>query len=174
MKSQNIIKSLATTAVIAGLAVSVLAGEEKEETIPLEKVPKKVKATLAKYAADTEVKHVEKGDQDGKMVYEFDVEQGAHKFEVAISAKGKFMGTEEDVEFKSLPEAAQKSLTQQANGGQITGCEKAIDAKNRVSYEAEISKDGKKFEVSVDPEGKVVKDDSESKEKAGEKSKDKD
>ena len=145
MKSKHIITSLATVALIAGMALSVFADEEKEETISMDKVPKAVKATLAKYAAESEVKNVEKGDQDGKKVYEFDIEKDGKKFEVAISTKGKYMGTEEDVEFSTLPAAAQKALQDQANGGKISGTEKAVDADGKViSKESSSEKSEKK------------------------------
>jgi len=170
MKRKSIIMSVATLAIIAGFAVSTFAAEEKEETTTMDKVPQAVKTTLAKYAAETEVKNVEISSQNGKKVYEFDIEKGGRKFEVAISPKGKFKGTEEDVDFKSIPDAAQKGLTEQANGGTITGCEKAVDAKNKVTYEAEITKDGKKTEVVVDADGKVVGNDAEAKEKGEGKS----
>ncbi len=161
--------SVATLAIIAGFAVSTFAAEEQEETTTMDKVPQAVKTTLAKYAAESEVKNVEISHQDGKKVYEFDIEKGGRKFEVAISPKGKFKGTEEDVDFKSIPDIAQKGLTDLANGGTITGCEKAVDAKNKVTYEAEITKDGKKTEVVVDANGKVVGNDAEAKEKGEEK-----
>lgn len=140
----------------------------------MDQVPQVVKTTLAKYASESEVKKVEKGDQDGKKVFEFDIEKDGRKFEVAISPKGKFMGTEEDVEFKDLPEVVQKSLTAQANGAKISGCEKAVDAKKKVSYEAEIEKDGKKTEVAVDADGKPLSSDTEPNEKSEGKSKEKD
>lgn len=140
----------------------------------MDQVPQVVKTTLAKYASESEVKKVEKSDHDGKKVYEFDIEKDGRKFEVTISPKGKYMGTEEDVEFKDLPEAVQKSLTAQANGAKISGCEKAVDAKNKVSYEAEIEKDGKKTEVAVDADGKLLNSDTEENEKSEGKSKEKD
>ncbi len=145
---------------------------EKEEAISMDKVPAVVKKTLATYAADSEVKHAEKGDQDGKQVFEFDIEKGTRKFEVAISPDGKYMGTEEDVDFKTMPDAVQKTLNDQAKGGKISGCEKAVDSSNKVTYEADIVKDGKKSEIVVDADGKVVKTESASKEKDEKEEKD--
>jgi hypothetical protein len=160
MKTKHIIRQLAVTALIVTSVCSAFAGEEKEETISMDKVPKAVKATLAKYATESEVKNVEKSDQNGKKVYEFDIEQGTHKFEVAISPKGKFMGTEEDVEFSTLPAAAQKTLQDKAAGGKVSGCEKAVDADGKVTYEGTIEKDGKKAEIAVDADGKVISSES--------------
>ena len=146
-------------AVVVGFTGSVFAGEEKEETISMDKVPSKVKDTLKQYASDSEVKKIEKGHEHGKKVYEFEIEQGTRKFEVAISHKGKFMGTEEDMDLSAMPAAAQKAITNQAAGGKISGGEKAVDNNNKVSYEADIEKNGKKIELVVDSAGKVISTD---------------
>lgn len=156
MKLKQIITGAAALALITAFAGPVFAGDEKEEAISMDKVPKAVKETLAKYATEAEVKKIEKGDQDGKTVYEFDIEQGKKKFELAISPKGKFMGTEEEVEFSAIPESAQKTLTDRAAGGKILSCEKAVDAREKVTYEAVIEKNGKKMEVTVTEKGKYV------------------
>ena len=149
-----------TLALIAGFTVSVLGDEEKEETISMDKVPKAVKEALAKYASESEVKNVEKGEQNGKKVYEFDIEHAGRKFEVAFTKKGKYMGTEEDVDFSTLPDAVQKALTALAGSGKLSGFEKAVDADNKITYEADLDKDGKKSEVAVDADGKVINSDS--------------
>jgi len=166
MKRKITIISFATAAIVAGFVASTFAGEEKEEKVSMDQVPAAVKKTLAKYASDLEVKNVEKSDQDGKQVYEFDIEQAGRKFEIAISPKGKYRGMEEDVAFTSMPDSVQKSLTDLADGGKVAGCEKATSAKKVVTYEAEIEKDGKKTEVTVDADGKILTKDSESDEKS--------
>ena len=156
MNTKQIITGAATLAIVAGVAACAFAGDEKEEAIAFDKVPAKVKVTLAKYATEAEVKKIEKGDQDGTKVFEFDIEQGSHKFELAISKKGKYMGQEEDVDFAAFPEAAQKALTAQAAGAKLSGFEKATDKDNQVTYEATFEKGGKQLEVAVDADGKVI------------------
>jgi uncharacterized membrane protein YkoI len=156
MKLHRKITILAVLAAITGFTASALAGEEKEESISLDQVPQSVKDTLKQYAADSDVKTVVKGDQDGTKVFEFDIEQGARKFEVAISTKGKFMGTEEDVQLSDMPQPAQDALKAQGGDGKLSGFEKAVDQNNKATYEADIEKDGKKSEVAVDADGKVV------------------
>ena len=98
----------------------------------------------------------ELADQDGTKVYEFDLVQGAKKSELTIAPGGKFMGTEEEVEFSALPAAAQAALTAQAAGGKLVSFEKAVDENHRTLYEGVIDKGGKKTEVAVDENGKVV------------------
>jgi hypothetical protein len=174
MKRKYIAISVAIAAVCVGITACVTADEEKEETVSLSQVPQPVKDTLKQYAAESEVKTVEKGDDDGIKVYEFEIQQGAHKFEVAITTDGKYNGTEEDMELSAMPDAAQKALQAQAGGGKISGCEKAMDANNKVTYEADIKKDGKKFEVAVDANGNVVNTESADKEDGKKEKDDKD
>jgi uncharacterized membrane protein YkoI len=156
MKSKYTIIKAVMLATVAGMAVNGCASEEADDAISLDKVPAAVKTTLASYAAVADVKKTELGDQDGTKVYEFDIEQGARKFEVAITPDGKFNGTEEDMALSAMPAAAQKALTDAAAGGTISGGEKAVDGNNKVTYEADIEKGGKKSEAAVDADGKVV------------------
>lgn len=156
MKSKYTLIGAAALAVFAGLTINGCATDEKEDAVSLDKVPAAVKTTLATYASDADVKNVELGNDDGTKVYEFDIQQGTRKFEVAITPDGKFNGTEEDMELSAMPDAAQTALKNAAAGGTISGGEKAVDANNKVTYEADITKDGKKSEVAVDADGKVV------------------
>ena len=94
---------MVAAAFMAGLAISSFGADEKDDAVSLAKIPKAVKKTLAGYAADAEVKKAEKGDQDGKTVYEFDIEQGARKFELTIAPNGDFLGTEEEMPLSAMP-----------------------------------------------------------------------
>jgi hypothetical protein len=156
MKLKNNIIAIIAVAAIAGSVTAARAGEEKEDTITLDKVPDAVHKALAAYAQDSEVTKVEKGDQDGKMVYEFDITQGGKSFEISLSKKGKFMGREEDVQLSDMPDAAQTALKAQAGDGKLSGFEKAEDKDHKITYEADIDKGGKKTEVAVDENGKVI------------------
>jgi uncharacterized membrane protein YkoI len=102
------------------------------------------------------VKSASKGDNDGTIVYEFDIEQGARKFEVAITPTGAFFGSEEVIQLADVPEAARHTFEKRAQGGKIISVEKAVDKNKKTNYEAVIEKGGKQTEVVVDPAGKVV------------------
>lgn len=156
MKSQHTIMSLAAVALLAGFVVQSFAADEKEEAITMPQVPKAVRKALQEYARNATVRKIERSDVDGKRVYEFDLEEGARKFELAITPKGKFFGTEEEVQLSDVPEAVRTAINTQAGGGKVASVEKAADAGKKSTYEAVIEKDGKKVEVVFDPAGKVV------------------
>src|SRR5579871_6839912 len=172
MKLKSVVRNLFVVAVCMGITACVSADEEKEETVSMDKVPQAVKDTLKQYASESDVKTAEKGDQDGTKVFEFDITQGKHSFEVAIATDGTFMGTEEDIQLTDMPEAAQAALKAQAGDGKMSGFEKAVDKNHKTTYEADIKKGGKKFEVAVDADGKVVSTESADKEKAEKDEKD--
>lgn len=156
MKLKKNVVAFIAVAVIAGTVTAARAGEEKEETISLDKVPDAVHKALAAYAQDSDVKKVELGEEDGKKQYEFDIEQGGKSFELAFSKKGKFMGREEDIQLTDVPDAAQTALKAQAGEGKLSGFEKAEDKDHQITYEADLEKDGKKTEIAVDEKGKVI------------------
>jgi hypothetical protein len=169
MKVDQLVISFATVALVAGLSLSahaaqskpsaqskVEAGDESDEVVPIGKVPKVVRDTLSQYAKESEVQSASKGDVDGTIVYEFDIVQGARKFEVAITPKGAFFGSEEVIPLADVPEAARSTFNKQAQGGKIISLEKAVDKNKKTSYEAIIEKSGQQTEVVVDPGGKVV------------------
>ncbi len=156
MKMQNTVRILAGVALAALLSNRCHSAEETEPAVSMKDVPSAVKTTLKEYAKPEDVKKIEKGDQDGKSVYEFDIEQGTKKFEFTIAPDGKFQGTEEEIQLSDMPEAARKALTDKAAGGKVESAEKALDENKKITYEGVINKDGKKVEVAVDANGKVV------------------
>jgi hypothetical protein len=152
----GIITVAVAVAVLAGCAEMKESKDEGDEAVSMSAVPAPVKQTLAQYTTDSDVKKVEQGDQDGTKVYEFDITQGARSFELTITPDGKFMGMEEDVKLADLPQAAQDALKAQAQGGTLESFEKAVDQNHKTTYEGVINKVGKKTEVAVDENGKVV------------------
>jgi uncharacterized membrane protein YkoI len=164
VKFNQIITGVATVALLAGSAAPLLAAEEKDETVTLSQTPEKVQKTIKAFASETEIKKIEKGDMDGKMAYEFEIEKAGKKSEVTILPNGKLLGTEEEVALSDIPEAARKTINDQAVGGKIVATAKVVEGGKTV-YEAVIEKDGKKAEITVKPNGKLVSAEGEEKEK---------
>lgn len=163
MKLCSTVTGLAAALVLASLPASVRAGEEKEETVAWSQVPQKVQQAVKAYAAETDIKKIEKSEDDGEAAYEFELEKAGQKSEVKLSSNGELLATEEAVALSDIPEAALKTIQAQAAGGKILSTEK-VTTKGKVAYEALIEKDGKKTEIKVKAKGKLVK-----KEKADEK-----
>lgn len=73
----------------------------------------------------------------------------------AIAQAGQFKG--EVVEMKNLPANVQKTITDNAAGGEIVRVAREDDKDGRWNYEVVVKTDGKKWGFEVDPNGKFVK-----------------
>jgi uncharacterized membrane protein YkoI len=62
----------------------------------------------------------------------------------------------EKIALNQCPPAVQKTIQDEAQGGQIEEIEKEAKG-NATIYEAEIVKDGQKIEIKVDDSGKLLK-----------------
>jgi hypothetical protein len=64
---------------------------------------------------------------------------------------------EEKVKLSDCPAAVQKTIKENANGGKILEVEKETKKDGTVVYEAEVKKsDGKKIEIEVAEDGKLI------------------
>ena len=67
-------------------------------------------------------------------------------------------GKEEKVKLADCPEAVQKTINDNANGGKIVEIEKETSKAGTVTYEAEVKKtDGTEIEIVVAADGKLIK-----------------
>jgi len=68
---------------------------------------------------------------------------------------------DEKVEWSQVPAAVQKTITENARGGKVEKIEKETESKDGkpvTFYEAKVKKpDGKKFEIEVGEDGKLIK-----------------
>ena len=158
MNLRQILLSTAALVIAAGIAGRALPQEKQEEKEPILKmsqVPPKVQQTIKTYATEAEIKKITKGDVDGTMAYEFEIEKGGRKSEVSITPDGKVLSTEEEVPLSEVPEAARKVINARAAGGKVVSTEKAFE-NGKTSFGAVIEKGGKQSEISVTADGKIV------------------
>jgi uncharacterized membrane protein YkoI len=78
---------------------------------------------------------------------------------VGFIALGLWVGSafaqETKVQFKDLPPAVQVTAKAQSQGATVKGYSKEIE-KGKTEYEVQLLADGKKRDVSIDPDGKVL------------------
>ncbi len=86
-----------------------------------------------------------------------------------VFATSAFAGEEERIQWKDVPPAVQKTITENAGGGKIEEIEKETktqnvrmlhfdSAKTVTVYKAEVEKpDGKEIEIKVGEDGKLIK-----------------
>jgi len=80
---------------------------------------------------------------------------GTAAFVVRAEDKEKEEGKEQKVEFKSVPEAVQATLTAEAGGAAIATVDKEED-EGKVIYEADVLIKGKNYEIKVAADGTLI------------------
>jgi hypothetical protein len=68
---------------------------------------------------------------------------------------GSAIAQETKIKFKDLPPAVQETAKAQSQGATVRGYAKEIE-KGKTEYEVQLMVDGKKRDVSIDPNGKVL------------------
>src|ERR1051325_5294606 len=79
-RSKTMQKPIRISELIAAVFIAsalVCAAEEKDEVITFAQTPAAVQATIKKYATESEIKKIEKGEDAGKTVYEVAITNSA-------------------------------------------------------------------------------------------------
>jgi hypothetical protein len=143
---------------LAGL-LGLAAVRADDEKLPLDKVPKAVMAAVKAKYPKAEVVAAESGDQDGTKVIEFELKEGAKKFEASFTPEGKFVSSEEPVAEADLPAAVREAFARKYPGAKAVEMEKETTGEGdatKVVYEIVIESGKGKLEVQFDPAGKFL------------------
>jgi uncharacterized membrane protein YkoI len=68
----------------------------KEQSLSLKDLPRAVRATIKKHAAGGKITEIEKDTVNGTVRYEAEVVRDGKVFDVLVSTKGKYLGTEKE------------------------------------------------------------------------------
>jgi hypothetical protein len=81
----------------------VLTGYSKaeEETVSLKDLPRAVRAAIKKHATGGKITEIVKETVKGILVYEAEVLLNGRELDILVSAKGKYLGTEEEKDAKA-------------------------------------------------------------------------
>jgi uncharacterized membrane protein YkoI len=151
------------------IAAGAVRADEKEEKIPLDKVPKAVLDALKAKYPDAELVSAEKEIEDGKTIYEVAIKNKGQKLEVSFSPEGKFIEAEKAIDVKDLPKAVTDALEAKYPKATIKRAEE-VTKDDGVGYEVLITTaDKKTFEIELDAKGKILEEESKDKKKEGDK-----
>jgi len=145
------------------LSLPAFAGE-KEEPVKFDKLPRAAQKAVKEQAGKGRVVAVSKETSAQGVAFEARIQQGKRTFEVSVSAEGKLLSIEEQVALKDLPEPVRKTMEEQAVGGKLSTIEKVTED-GKTIYEAKVTKSGKKTEIQVAEDGKLLKTEDVTKEK---------
>jgi len=75
--------------------------EAKEETVSLKDLPRAVRAAIKKHAAGGKITEIVKEMVKGNLVYEAEILLNGRELDILISAKGEYLGTEQEKDAKA-------------------------------------------------------------------------
>ncbi len=87
---------LVLTALAASGAGLALVLVETEEEVSIDEVPAAVRPTIEQYAAQGRITEIERETEDGKVVYEIELDVDGKEVEFQVSAAGDYLGQEDD------------------------------------------------------------------------------
>jgi uncharacterized membrane protein YkoI len=146
------------TALAAGCATNKEAQEGKEDAsgrVTMAQLTAPARTAVEGLIAGGKIEKIDKEMEKGKEVYDVEATVNGKHMEYTIATDGTIVGTETGIEFNELPEAVQKAAETYFGG--TTGLEPArVEEDNKVAYEIEGKKNGKKVAVTFDADGKLV------------------
>lgn len=148
--------------VTAGIAARA---DDKEEKVPLDKVPKAVlKAVKAKFKG-AELVRAQTEKEDGKLLYEINLKDKGHTVDVSVTPDGKIVSIERTIAAKDLPRPVAEAINSKYPKAESKTIEE-ITADGKTTYEVLlVTADKKEIEVVLDREGKIVKEEAKDKKK---------
>lgn len=145
-------RRLAVPGVLALMAIggSAPAGEQR---IHRSDLPAAVASTVDAQHAER-VRGLSREVKNGHPLYEAELTVDGRRRDLLIDEAGRIVEAEEEVPLASLPPAVQRGLRSAAGGGTLGPIESTTKNGRIVAYEAGVVKDGRHFEVQVDPDGR--------------------
>lgn len=133
----------------------------KDEKIPLADVPQAARDAInERFPGAAISERVEKETKKYGVFYEFDLIKDGKKIEAEVSAEGKFREIETKLLPSDLPKAVADAVAKRFPDAKVRKAEEEIKFRGEREvkiYEVDIVVDGKKLEVKLDPEGKILK-----------------
>jgi uncharacterized membrane protein YkoI len=158
-KEAELLTSLDGKTVVKDEQAAEAAPTSGEERIKSEDLPKSVKEGLRKKFPNAEITGAEKGEEDGKLIYEVSIKDEKHNIDVTLDPSGKITGLEKSLPQSERPKALVDALNVKYPHATIKLVEEVWEEGKLTGYEATIVTANKKNkEVDFDPAGKLIED----------------
>ena len=142
---------IAILAVTGGIALA------SEKPVQMSELPAAVRQAVQKETKGATIRGLSKETENGKTYYEAETMVNGRHRDLLFNASGSVAEIEDQTEISNIPAPARHAIEQFAAGGKVLTVE-AVNSNGATSYEAQVRKSsGKRAEVKVSPEGKIVK-----------------
>ncbi|HEY7154112.1 MAG TPA: PepSY domain-containing protein [Gemmataceae bacterium] len=155
------VRNWLAASIVLGALSGVLAradDEAKEEKVSLDKVPKAALDAVKAKFKDAKLVSAQTEKEDGKLVYEINLQHKGQTIEVTVTPDGKIVSIEKTIAAKDLPKEVAKTIESKYPKATIEIAEEVTEG-GKTNYEVLLAlADKKKVEVVLDPTGKILKE----------------
>ena len=132
-------------------------GLRAEKRLEFNNLPPAVQKTIQDQSKGDQLKGIVQETEKGRAQYEVETIRNGKRRDFSVDIKGALLEVEEETAFDSIPEAAKQAITHKVAGGKL-GIVETVTRDGATLYEADYtSRNGKKHEVLVKPDGTAVK-----------------
>jgi len=157
---------------LAACLLLVGIAQASEKKVKMKDLPKAVQKTVHEQSKGAIINGLSKEVEQGKTYYEAELKVNGRGKDILIDSAGAIVEVEEEVTMASLPAAVKTAIKAKAGKGRVVKVESITKNNALVAYEAKINTAGKKSEIRVGPDGKLIdseNEEDEAKEKAAAK-----
>ncbi|HEY8157586.1 MAG TPA: PepSY domain-containing protein [Methylobacter sp.] len=153
MKNQYLI-----TAVLATLPMILGQANAGEKELSKNQVPKAVIDAFEKDYPNAKASEFEQETFEGKTAYEVEYKENGKEVALLYGDDGTLLQKEEEIDGKSLPKPVAQAVKKAHPKAEIKEVEKLMKPDGTLTgYEVEIKTAGKKTELELDTNGKILK-----------------
>src|SRR5262245_28396808 len=154
MKSRTIVRSSLWTIIgVAIVAIGARAVTAAERKVQMKDLPPAVQKAVQAETQGTTLVGLSKETEKGKTFYEAETKQNGRTRDITFDTAGDIVSVEQQIALDEAPAPVRTTLTAL---GKVVLLE-TVTKGSTMYYEAQVEKNGKRSEVTVDANGKRIK-----------------
>lgn len=138
------------------MLVATAYAQASEKPVKMKDLPEAVRKTVEEQSKGATLRGLTKEVEKGQIFYEAELRVNGHNKDLLIDSSGAIVEIEEVVALNALPAAVKAAILKSAGKGRIISVE-SITKNNAIeAYEAHVSRAGKRTEIKVGADGKLI------------------
>jgi uncharacterized membrane protein YkoI len=137
------------------VALFMAIGISSEKKVALKDLPAAAQKAVQDLIKGAELKGLSQEEENGKTVYEVETIKNGKSRDAVIDATGAILELEEETTLNEIPGPSKAAIEKAAANGKVAKVE-VVTKGNSKTYEAAITKAGKKSEIKVTTDGSIV------------------
>jgi hypothetical protein len=130
--------------------------QNSEQKVKMKDLPEAVRKTVQEQSKGATLRGLSKEIEDGNTFYEAELTVNRHSRDVRIDPSGAVVEIEEQVALSSVPAEVKATILKNAGKGKITLVESITKSNVLEAYEAHVTRAGKKSEIKVATDGRLI------------------